>query len=70
MQTRNRYHQICGFVTATYADDVLLTLTNPASFIPKIVTLIDPYAELSRYKINLSRSYCRSHTNPNRYRTY
>lgn len=39
-----------------YADDLLLTLTNPTSSVPHLFQLINEFGSLSGYKINWNKS--------------
>lgn len=39
-----------------YADDVLLTLTNPHIFLPNLHAQLDVYGALSEQKLNLTKS--------------
>lgn len=41
---------------SSYADDVLLFLSDPESSVPAIVDLIQEFGQFSRYKINFSKS--------------
>lgn len=38
-----------------FADDVLLTITNPILTLPSLHNLLEEYSRLSGYKINLSK---------------
>uniref|UniRef100_A0A803K2X3 Reverse transcriptase domain-containing protein n=1 Tax=Xenopus tropicalis TaxID=8364 RepID=A0A803K2X3_XENTR len=44
------------FKIALFADDVLLTLTNPIISLPNLHTLLENYGLISGYKINLSKT--------------
>lgn len=39
-----------------YADDILLTLSNPPISLPAVLKLTDSFGSLSRYNINWSKS--------------
>lgn len=54
---------ICGitignheFKANLFADDILLTLTNPQQSIPQVLKIIDDFGKLSGYKVNYSKS--------------
>lgn len=44
------------FKTSLFADDIILTLTQPRISLPNLHTELDKYGELSRYKMNASKS--------------
>lgn len=41
---------------ALYADDLLLYLSNPDVSIPKVMSIISEFGEISGYKINPAKS--------------
>ena len=45
-------------IVSLYADELLLYVSNPATAIPFVVSILNEFGSFSRYKLNLQKSEC------------